>query len=87
MRLALGALAATTTLITPLLLGGATPAAGQAEGTPAMQVQYLEIVTPEVEATCEALEKLHGVRFGADGSACARRCARTRSPSCAPTCS
>jgi len=64
-RLALVALAAITTLIALVLLGGATPAAGQAQGTPAMQVQYLEIVTPEVEATCEALEKLHGVHFGA----------------------
>lgn len=30
----------------------------------AMQVQYLEIVTADVDATCTALEKLHGVRFG-----------------------
>lgn len=29
-----------------------------------MQVQYLEIVTPDVEATCVALEGVHGVRFG-----------------------
>lgn len=29
----------------------------------AVQVQYLEIVTAEVDATCAALEKLHGVRF------------------------
>ena len=28
-----------------------------------MQVQYLEIVTPDVDATCSALEKLHGVPF------------------------
>ena len=28
-----------------------------------MQVQYLEIVTPEVDATCAALAKLHGVTF------------------------
>ncbi len=27
-------------------------------------VQYLEIVTPEVDATCEALEGLQGVSFG-----------------------
>ena len=26
---------------------------------------HLEIVTPDVEATCGALETLHGVRFGA----------------------
>ena len=30
-----------------------------------MQVQYLEIVTPDVDATCGALEKLHGVSFSA----------------------
>ena len=30
----------------------------------AMLVQYLEIVTPEVDATCDALEKQHGVSFG-----------------------
>ncbi|MEM9104009.1 MAG: hydroxylase [Pseudomonadota bacterium] len=29
-----------------------------------MQVQYLEIVTPEVDATCEALSVVHGVAFG-----------------------
>jgi predicted enzyme related to lactoylglutathione lyase len=29
-----------------------------------VQVQYLEIVTPEVDATCSALEKVHGVSFG-----------------------
>ena len=29
-----------------------------------MQVRYLEIVTPEVDATCACYEKLHGVSFG-----------------------
>jgi predicted enzyme related to lactoylglutathione lyase len=29
-----------------------------------MLVQYLEVVTPDVDATCSALEKLHGVSFG-----------------------
>ena len=29
-----------------------------------MKVHYLEIVTPEVASTCNALESLHGVRFG-----------------------
>jgi uncharacterized protein len=29
----------------------------------AMQVHYLEIVTPNVDAVCAAFEKLHGVRF------------------------
>jgi predicted enzyme related to lactoylglutathione lyase len=30
-----------------------------------MDIHYLEIVTPEVDATCDALERLHRVRFGA----------------------
>lgn len=30
----------------------------------AMLVQYLEVVTAEVDATCSTLETLHGVRFG-----------------------
>jgi len=30
----------------------------------AIFVQYLEVVSPEVDATCSALAKLHGVRFG-----------------------
>ncbi|MBC6953387.1 MAG: hydroxylase [Leptolyngbya sp. PLA2] len=29
-----------------------------------MKVHYLEIVTPSVDATCEALEQAHGVAFG-----------------------
>lgn len=29
-----------------------------------MQIQYLEIVTPELEATCAALAAVHGVEFG-----------------------
>ena len=28
-----------------------------------MQIHYLEIVTPDVDATCDALAKLHGVAF------------------------
>lgn len=40
------------------------PAGHEAREENAMQVQYLEIVTPDVDATCNALEKLHGVRFG-----------------------
>ena len=37
------------------------PAAKKAEH---VQVEYLEIVTPDVDAACTALEKLHGVTFG-----------------------
>jgi len=29
-----------------------------------MPVPYLEIVTPELDGTCRALAKLHGVEFG-----------------------
>lgn len=34
------------------------------EAEAALRVQYLEIVTPDVGATCAALEELHGVTFG-----------------------
>ncbi len=30
---------------------------------PAIQIHYLEIVTPELDATCDALEELHSVSF------------------------
>ncbi len=33
-------------------------------GEGAVMVQYLEIVTPDVDATCGALERLRGVNFG-----------------------
>lgn len=29
-----------------------------------MQVEYLEIVTPDVDATCATLAEIHGVTFG-----------------------
>jgi len=29
-----------------------------------MQIEYLEIVTPEVDATCRALGRAHGIIFG-----------------------
>ena len=29
-----------------------------------MQIRYLEIVTPDVDAMCAACERLHGVSFG-----------------------
>ena len=29
-----------------------------------LEVQYLEIVTPDVDATCATLSKVHGVEFG-----------------------
>ncbi|MDX1556948.1 MAG: hydroxylase [Xanthomonadales bacterium] len=30
-----------------------------------MQIEYLEIVTPDVDAVCANYEQVHGVRFGA----------------------
>ena len=45
------------------LQGEGTDALGS-EGAKAMQVHYLEIVTPDLDATCDALEQLHGVSFG-----------------------
>ncbi|MBO6741032.1 MAG: hypothetical protein JJ916_14350 [Phycisphaerales bacterium] len=41
-------------------------AGGEREGTreKAMQVRFLEIVTPELEATVATLEAVHGVTFG-----------------------
>ena len=41
-------------------------AGGEREGTreKAMQVRFLEIVTPELEATITTLEAVHGVTFG-----------------------
>jgi predicted enzyme related to lactoylglutathione lyase len=41
-----------------------TDASEPADGK-AILVQYLEIVTPDVDATCSALEEMHGVSFGA----------------------
>jgi predicted enzyme related to lactoylglutathione lyase len=40
------------------------PAAEPAEEEKAMLIQYLEVVTADVDAACSALETLHGVRFG-----------------------
>jgi predicted enzyme related to lactoylglutathione lyase len=59
----------------PSALGIQDPPAREAQATkPATQtatkpekpmlVQYLEVVTAEVDATCSTLESLHGVRFG-----------------------
>lgn len=53
----------------PLLLalasaGCAVHDARDPEAEEAVQIHYLEIVTPDPEALCGAFEKLHGVRFG-----------------------
>lgn len=44
-----------------------TQTAAETPATPedSMQVQYLEIVTSDVDATCDAFAKIHGVTFGA----------------------
>ncbi len=42
------------------------PSAPKAEGSKkekTLQVQYLEIVTPDMNAMCSTLEKMHGVKF------------------------
>lgn len=53
-------------LLAPALIGTACayPGEAQHQEEEAMLVQYLEIVTPDVEATCDALEEMHGVSFG-----------------------
>jgi len=38
--------------------------AQESEKEQAMLVHYLEVVTSDLDATCSALEKLHGIRFG-----------------------
>lgn len=49
---------------------GTTAATGARDQTPprpeepTMLVQYLEIVTPDVDATCDTLARLHDVSFG-----------------------
>jgi predicted enzyme related to lactoylglutathione lyase len=40
------------------------PAPQESAKKQAMQIHYLEIVTPDLDATCDALAKLHGVSFG-----------------------
>jgi len=60
--------------VAALLLASTPPSRGAAgargsesgrDADAAISVQYLEIVTPKVDETCQALEKAHGVTFGA----------------------
>lgn len=53
-------------------LGNSEPSVSQDKSAPtaqsskkdkAMQVHYLEIVTPDMDAMCSSLEKMHGVKF------------------------
>ncbi len=53
--------------LAPLLLLGAGSTHGEQARVEekTLTVQYLEIVTPSVDATCDALAKAHGVVFSA----------------------
>jgi predicted enzyme related to lactoylglutathione lyase len=58
-----------TTLLAPACrstdaLAQELPTALNSQDENAMLVQYLEIVTPDADATCTALEQVHGVSFG-----------------------
>ena len=46
-----------------VLHGRPAPRVQESEEEEAIQVHYLEIVTTEVDATCDALAELHGVSF------------------------
>ncbi len=66
---ALWALAGAAALALVVVAPGLAPASADPPPPPtssekAMQVQYLEIVTPDVEATCASLQSLHGATFG-----------------------
>jgi predicted enzyme related to lactoylglutathione lyase len=57
---------AVCTLNTPEPMVCQDQSAPEAQGSKkekAIQVQYLEIVTPDVDAMCGTLEELHGVKF------------------------
>ena len=41
-----------------------TVKAQESEKEKTMLIQYLEVVTPDLDATCSALEELHGISFG-----------------------
>lgn len=43
---------------------GSLAASQSAPELPTLRVHFLEIVTPEVDSTCAALAKQHGVKFG-----------------------
>ena len=47
----------------PTLQDPAAPRQQEPEAEKAVQVQFLEIVTPDVDGTCETLEKTDGVKF------------------------
>lgn len=49
----------------PSVGDGSEPATQSSTTETDMAVQYLEIVTPDVDATCATLSDVHGVEFGA----------------------
>lgn len=62
-------------LVPALVLGAYSPGVLGTQDAPALEaqasekekamlIQYLEVVTADVDATCSALEKVHGVSFG-----------------------
>lgn len=62
-------------LLVPFFAWGGPASGASTQGAPAPErsapkaernvaVQYLEVVTPDVDATCATLAKLHGVTFG-----------------------
>ncbi|MEQ9616867.1 MAG: hypothetical protein RLN60_02405 [Phycisphaerales bacterium] len=59
-----GALVSTLVLGPPLSGNTANAALNIQNEEPAMNVHFLEIVTPDMDKTCEALAKVHGVAFG-----------------------
>lgn len=58
------ALLAPLSMLWPHQAPGAKAVPAQTAQEKAVRVQYLEIVTPEVDATCASLAELHGVTFG-----------------------
>lgn len=74
LRLVLLCVAPLLLVVAPKARDGTSPPAPPAAGAPApgqegivenaMNVHYLEIVTPDVDATCAALATAHGVTFG-----------------------
>ncbi|MEM6295518.1 MAG: hypothetical protein AAGA54_29865 [Myxococcota bacterium] len=60
----LGRLGAATIVALSLMGCRRAPDANQAKDDTAVSVGYLEIVTPEVDATCSLYERMHGLSFG-----------------------
>jgi len=63
-RVALGVLGVGVLAAYGGMIGGARDGERLKIEEKAMQVRFLEIVTPEMEATCAALGAVHGVSFG-----------------------